>query len=664
MAEERRSKLYSALVELKRRHVIRVLGAYTVTFWVVLQVAEIVLPALMAPEGTMMIVILVGVAGAPVAAALSWFYDLTSQGIRKADAVPVGDEVVRVLGGRWLDYVIIAALVIILAVVLARPGDVLPRVGSTVAILPFADMSAESDSRYFGDGIAEAIMDRLAGVEGIRVAARTSSFALRETGLDARTTAERLGVETLVEGSVRRAGNQIRISARLIEGKSGTQVWSETYGGALDNIFELQDRISAAIARIMQVELDLPGSSVLETDVPEAYDEYLRGRDRLRQQRSEVNVEQAIAHFRNALSLDPEFALASAGLCRARWERYEIGREPQLAESAMAHCREAETRFPDLAETRIAIGSLQLGTGKLERAESSFRSALKLEPNNAEAHSGLSLALLHLNRLAAAEAEARFAIRMDPAYWRYHSDLGKILYFAGNLNAAIDAVHQAMRLGPENPEPWNTLGGIHFAQGKFRLAGDAFEQSLRRSPNAVAYSNAGTNYFFAGEFSRAEMMFLRAAEMTPDDPRMNGFLAWSIRAQAGREAEAEPYHRAVIRTATQRLAINVTDHESRAMLAMHLAALGHSIAARGAIASIAEPSELDMNSLLTTGFAHYLLGDMEPAVAMFEQALDKGLPFYLLQADPRLQTAWTDPQFAALAARHQPSESFTQGDSP
>lgn len=659
---DRRSGFDRTLGELKRRHVLRILGAYIVSFWVVLQVADIVLPAMMAPNWVMMTLIGLGIAGAPVAAALAWFYDLTPDGIRK-DAGPSDiEQSVPALGGRWVDYLIIAALVVILAFVLARPNPSMPGVGSSVAVLPFNDLGADQEDRYFGDGIAEAIMDRLAGIPGIRVAARTSSFALRDAGLDARAMAEQLGVETLLEGSVRRAGDQLRISARLVDGKSGTQVWSNSFGGTLSGVFELQDEISRAIAREMQIELDLPGLSGLATDDPEAYDIYLRGRDALRQRRSDTSVDVAIEHFSDALTMDPDFGLASAGLCRARWERYEITRNPALADEAMKTCRETETRYPDLVETQIAIGSLHLGTGRPDAAEQAFRAALRRESSNAEAHAGLARAMMAGGNLDTAQRQAGQAIELDPAHWRYRSLLGQILYMKGELEAATDSVRQAMRLEPDNPAPWNLLGAIYFGQAKFRLAGDAFEQSISRAPNSLAYSNAGTNYFYAGQFARAEAMFRRASEMSPGDPRMAGFVAWSIRAQPDREADAEPFHRAVIRTATERLAINVNDHEARSMLSMHLAALGHESAARGAIASLAELSQLDPNSVSTTGFAHYLLGNAEQAASAFDQALARGLPFYLLKADPRLKDAWTDPHFAALAARYQAHDSITQGD--
>lgn len=661
---QRRSRFRVTLGELKRRHVVRTLGAYAVSVWAILQVADVVLPAVGAPPWLMTVLIVAAVVGAPVTAVLAWLYDLTPGGIQRTAEEPEGTVHVPALGGRGVDYVIIGALVLILAFVLLKPETVRGPIGTSIAVLPFADLSAGQDSRYFSDGIAEAIMDGLARIPGIQLSARTSSFSFRGDEIDAREVASTLGVETLLEGSVRKVGNRLRISTRLIDGTDGKKVWSNTYEGSLDDAFELQDKISAAIAEVMRVQLTSPNdlAADLATRNPEAFDRYLRGRANLRDRTGE-RIDEAIENFESALALDPDFGLAAAGLCSARWERYESTRTPDLARIAIDRCKRTLERHPDLAETRIALGWLQLGTGETEAARASFTKALELEPNSAEAHAGMAQALIRSEELGDAAQRAEQAIALDPAYWRYRHIRAIVHYLEGDLDAASESLRQAMRLEPAAPQPWNLQGAIHFARAEFLRAGDAFGESIARAPNPLAYSNAGTNYFFAGEFARAEAMFRRAAELSPGDPRMNGFLAWSLRAQPDRDAEAEPFHRAVIRTATERLAINVNDHEARAMLAMHLAALDHDVAARAAIRTLADASELDVHSITTTGFAHYLLGELDVAAATFEAALEAGLPDYLLFADPRLAEAWRDPHFAALAARRRQPSSFTQGDS-
>jgi len=662
----KRSVLDQTLGELRRRHVFRVLGAYAVTVWVVLQVADILLPALAAPAWIMTALVIGAMAGAPIAAILAWLYDLTPAGVvRTPETSDQADPVLAMpAGNRTADYVIIAALLLILAFVLLKPNAASDsgKLGTSIAVLPFADLTRDETGRYFGDGVAETVMDQLARIDGLRLSARTSSFSFRDSGLDAATVADRLGVETLLEGSVRRDGARLRISARLIDGETGTQVWSNTFDGALEQAFELQDQVAGAVARVMEVQREPGALAGLDTRNVEAYDRYLRGRAELRKGGGISGIESAIGHFRGALELDGNFGLAAAGLCRARWTLYEINRDEDLANSAMQVCRDSQAAYPNLIESRIAIASLLLGTGQATAAELEIRDALTEQPNNAEAYLVLSRALRNQGRIEEAIENISRAIELDPAYWNYYWNLGITLLVAGKPDEAIAQLKSSIRLNPGTPQPYNTLGGAYFMRGDFLLAADAFEQSLQLEPNPVAYSNAGTNYFFAREFQRAEAMFRRATELAPEDFRYSGFLAWAIRAQPGQDGQAEPFHRNTIATATRRLAINAYDGEARAALAVHLAALELDVAAQGAIDSLTDYSGMDVNALAMIGFAHYYLEQHQQATRVFQMALDRGLPFFALELDPRLETAWEQEDFKQLAQSRTVAQAANNGE--
>jgi len=658
-----RSLLDRTLGQLRRRHVIRVLGGYAVTVWVILQVADIVLPAMGAPEWVMTALLGAALAGAPLAAVLAWVYDLTPAGVvRTPDSD--GSAIPIAAGSRAVDYVIIAALLVILAFVLLRPSDSgsAGKLGTSIAVLPFTDLTADESGRYFGDGVAETVMDQLARIDGLRLSARTSSFSFRGTSLDAASVARQLGVETLLEGSVRRDGNQLRISARLIDGARGTEVWSNSFNGTLDQAFALQDQVAGAVARVMELQRTPGALAGLDTGDAEAYDRYLRGRAELRARTGITGIEAAINHFLGALDLDADFGLASAGLCRARWTLYEIKRTEELADSAIEICETTQARYPELVESRIAIASLLLGTGDPAGAEQTIRKVLADRPNNAEAQLTLGLALRDQGQLDAAQVQIRRAIALDPAFWNYRSNLGIVLLMAGELDPAIEALRSAIGLNPGTPLPYNTLGGAYFMRGDFLLAADAFEKSLELEPTPVAYSNAGTNYFFAREFQRAEAMFRRAVELAPEDFRYSGFLAWAIRGQPDRLAEAEPFHRNAISAATRRLVINPHDGEARAALAVHLAALDLDTAANGAIDSLAEYGALNVNALAMIGFAHYYLDQYDQAVRVFRMALDGGLPFFALELDPRLGEAWENPEFRTLIESQRTAQAANKGE--
>lgn len=650
------------LAEIRRRRVLRAIGAYAVVLWFVLQVSDVVLPALGAPAWAMTLLVMIGILGIPVTIAASWVYDLTAEGIQRTRPLSDAEVTITSPNYRWVDYVVIAALLIVLVLVLNQRPDSIRSPAATIAVLPFSDLSSDQAHRYLGDGIAEAIMDRLAHIPGLRVSARTSSFSFRSGDTEARRVADALEVDHLLEGSVRRHGDRLRISARLVDGRDGNQSWSETFEGSFDEVFQLQDRIASAVAQVMQLRLDLDGDEAQLTSTSHAaYDLYLRGRDSLRRKSTSDEIAEAIQYFEQALALDPDFALAAAGLCRALWERYELSRDPDQVGPAMAHCRDVERRYPEQTETRIAIGMLLRGTGQSDRAAAVFRQALNRSPYQAEAHAGLSLALRDMELFDQARAEIQQAIRLDPAYWRYHWLAGVLDIQTGQRQRGINSLRRSIQLNPDTPEPYYSLGAAHFLEGEFLFAADAFSQSIDRYPNAIAFSNAGTNYFYGGEFARAEAMFEQALALSPDDFRYSGFLAWAIRAQAGREAEAEAFHWQVIRAATERLAINNYDYEARAALALHLAALGHEPSARGALASLADRRSLNVNVLTSLGLTHHLLGEPGPAAAAYRAAIEQGLPRFLIEADPRLRGAHQHAEFADIFATPKPSSTIAQG---
>ncbi len=620
-----------------------------VAFWVVLQVADVVLPALQAPDWSMPLLIVLGIAGIPVAAVASYVWDITPEGVRRTDDYVAPHETPPSIAPRWIDYLIIAALLIVLALVLFhRPSPMPLALGNSVAILPFNDLSEDQSSRHLADGIAEAVMDRLTQAPDIVVAARTSSYAMRDSELDAREIAERLDVDALLEGSIQRADGRIRINARLIDGRRGNQVWSQRYDAPVAEVFEVQDEISQAIAEVMQVQLLTIDGSALETESTEAYELYLRARSDLRVASTDGAIVRAIDRFERAIALDPGFAPAAAGLCRALWERYEWTRDPDTVLPATEQCEATRARFPASVETRIALGELRLGTGRPTEAERSFRDALAREPNNAEAHSGLARALRDQGRLAEGEEAIRAAIALDPAYWRYRRELGINKTYQGELAEAIESLLVAERLEPDSPETLYSLGAAYFLSEDFLQAGDAFERSIRIEPNSRAYANAGTNYFIGREFSRAEAMFRRAIDLAPDDYRWTGFLAWALREQGDRLDEAERWHRATIEAALNRLEINPADEEAIAARALHLAALGDREAAERILDELPPIDDINDNALVETAFAYFYLDRTEQSATLFRTALDRGVPLFLFENEPRLDGAWNDPAFAAI----------------
>jgi adenylate cyclase len=523
----------------------------------------------------------------------------------------------------------------------------------SIAVMPFVDLSPERDNAYFSDGLSEALMDSLGRIPGLAVASRTSSFAFREAGQSVPEVARALQVASLLEGSVRKAGDQLKISARLLDGRSGRPLWSETFDATMQDIFSVQETISRKIADALKIQL--MGSETLvaiPTRDEVAYEDYLRGRDHLRRAGTAANLQRAISYFESALARDPQMGVALAGICTARWEKYSLSRERVLADEAIEACMHAyaQAGSDSSVELMVALGSLYRGIGDTEHSLSLFQEALELSPNDAEVNSGLATTLRQMGRLEDAVRLQRRAIELDPAYWRYYSDLGAILVEQGEFDPAAEQFRRAIRLNPDNPGPHNALGGVYWLQGEFLQAGDAFRESIRRDPGQMfAYSNAGTMYFYTAEFAQAEEMFLQAARLSPADDRFQGYVAEAIMMQPARDpAGAGQYYENALELAQDRLNVNTADHAARARIAGYLARLGREAEAREILEILWRTPDLSLEAIREMGMACLFLGDLERAVEQMSAARAAGLPAWLLTADKRLEPLAEFPGFRAL----------------
>jgi adenylate cyclase len=651
-----RSALNRVLGELRRRHVFRLAGVYVVGSWLILQVADVLLDIIAAPDGSLRVIALVLVLFFPLAMIMAWIYDLTPEGIVKTGAPDESGEPAFRWNWRLVDFAIIAALVAILAFVLLRDGDdLLPADEHSIAVLPFADLSPEGDNRYFSDGLTEALMDSLARIPGLQVASRTSSFAFRDPGPGVREVASALEVATLLEGSVRKAGDQLKISARLVDGRNGRPLWRETFDASMEDVFLVQETISRGIAEALKIQL--LGGEVLvaiPTQDQAAYEDYLRGRDQLRRDGTLDNLDEAIVYFRAALARDEHFSLAHAGLCTTFLEKYSVTRDGEFAAEAVAACERAEREQDSPTETLVALGGLYRATGQLEQSRAILLRALEADPNNAEAHAGLGDTLGVLGDFEGAALSHRRAIELDPAFWRYYWRLGVMLTRLGRFDEAIAQHNRASRLQPQSPVPYSSAGAAYFLQGEYLKAGDAFRESIRRSPSAPAYANAGTTYFYGGDYVQAEEMFQRALELSPADFRYRGFLADSITMQAGRDpADAASHFEVAIAHALYRLGINPRDHASRAALASYLAQVGRTDSARLELGILEREDSLEMEAYRNMGMAYLFLGQRNDAVRQFALAAEQGYPPALYLRDPRLDALADISKYQALVKDEQ-----------
>jgi len=374
--------------------------------------------------------------------------------------------------GRWKIVfpagVLVAVLAVAAAFWLRRGGRGSAGGTPSIAVLPFVDMSSEKNQEYFSDGLAEELLNDLAKIQGLRVAARTSSFQFKGKNEDLRTVGEKLNVGAILEGSVRKQGSRVRITAQLIKVGDGFHLWSETYDREMNDIFAVQDEIARSVAGSLKVALlgkktAMPSAQGTNA---EAYNAYLQGRY-FAQRGNKENLEKAIGYYEQAIKLDPGYAPAWAGLAGAR--SGQVGRGYLPVEEGYRKAREAAERAlaldANLAEAHAAMGSIKLvHDWDWAGADASYQRALALEPGNARVVRVTARLAGTLGRFEEAMALGRRSVELDPLSVPTRHNFGLDAYRAGRLEEAVAAFKKAMELNPEYPVLHSSLGGVYLAQ--------------------------------------------------------------------------------------------------------------------------------------------------------------------------------------------------------
>jgi TolB-like protein/tetratricopeptide (TPR) repeat protein len=498
--------------ELKRRKVFRVAVVYLATAFVILQAADIMLPRLGVPEWAMSLMVVVVVLGFPLALVLAWALELTPDGVRVTPSTAKPDPsqpVPSLLGKRT---VFAAGALVVLGVGLgaglflrpmATPADGVRE--ASIAVLPFVDMSADADQQYFGDGLSEEILNLLAGIRELKVSGRTSSFSFKGTNTSIPEIGRTLGVAHVLEGSVRRAGDQLRITAQLVETESGFHLWSETYDRSFQDVFAIQDEIAGAIASALR--LTLGGRSTDGASDLEAYDLYLRART-LIYGRTVAGLREARVLIDRALALDPDFppALAASGelwlLLSDSQSSYGDIPEDQANASARAVLQRALALDPDLADAHAAMGLLFITLNDFTSAQAYLDRALAINPSltNANHWQGLGFARSGQMRRAV-ESSRRFA-ELDPLFLPNLSNMVGELAIMGEFEEAERLARRIQRSHPDHPQ--SNFGNALRVQGRLADAADSHER-LRNSGYDTPLSRLllEVTYSALGEHARA-----------------------------------------------------------------------------------------------------------------------------------------------------------------
>ena len=474
------------LSELKRRNVIRVAALYTVTAWGIFQVAKTIFETLDFPKWTSQAVLVVLALGLPIAAIIAWAFERAPDGSIHRTTVPEGEEAPPRTGLTRMDVMLLGGMGLVLGVTAATVSGVmrggpLQMLGGppdkSVAVLPFTTFSRAQDAEYFADGLTEEVINSLAQSPELKVAGRTSSFYFKGKNQDLREVGKKLGVAHVVEGSVRREGERLRVTCQLVACKDGFHLWSETYDRQMIDALALQTEIGEAVAEAMKVKLALRGARPSgEPRNPDAYALQLTSMAQLRRQDPE-SLKQARTGFEKLMDLEPRNAAAFAGYAQATMVlaqqglSMDIGEAGRVAQGAIDKAVQLDPESPDvwMAKAMIArVQSIRIGGPQYEKAfDEAIARTLKLAPNKPEALSAKASRLNDLGQSEQAVVFGRKALTLDPLNRSTIMTYGKALMNVGQLDESERQFHSATELYPDYEQAKYQLAMVLTEKGRF-----------------------------------------------------------------------------------------------------------------------------------------------------------------------------------------------------
>jgi adenylate cyclase len=511
--------------ELKRRNVYKVAVAYAVVSWLLVQVATQVFLFLEIPNWVVRLVIAIVVIGFPIALVIAWAFEATPEGIKRTEDVDLTVQ----RGSKkhvWIYVVVIAAAISVALFFLGRytagnktaaaaPNE---SPAKSIAVLPFVNMSADKNDEYLSDGVSEELITALSKITGLQVKARTSSFAFKGKNEDIQKIGELLHVSHLLEGSVARAGNKLRITAQLIQTSDGNHLWSDTYDREMQDIFAVRSEVAQQVAATLKVRLLGEEKKRLDqkpTENLEAYNLYRQGRyyaDKL----SEEGMKKGLGFFGQAIEKDPRFALVYAAVAETYVLFADVFIAPREAFSKAKDAALKAIKLDDsLAEAHASLGFVHYHYDwDWAAAEKEFKRAISLNPQSAQSYTLYTHYLAGMGRFDEANNQGRRALELDPLSVSTHWFLGWGAIFAGRGDEAISQFSKAAELDPNNPWVRSFLRRAYLFNGMPQRGIKEMETAERLNPNdSYVLGYLGYGYAVTGRRADALKILQRLDEM-------------------------------------------------------------------------------------------------------------------------------------------------------
>jgi TolB-like protein/Tfp pilus assembly protein PilF len=509
--------------ELKRRNVYKVAAAYIVAGWALSQGIAQVFPVFDVPNWVIRLIVLLVIIGLPVALVLAWMFEITPEGIKRtetADAMPASARSKKHV---WIYVVVIAAAVSIGLFFLgrysagnqatARPSEAATASQKSIAVLPFENLSRDPDNAYFTEGVEDEILTRLAKIGDLKVISRTSTQHFKSAPENLPHIAKQLGVAHILEGSVQKSNDQVRVNVQLINAINEAHLWADTYDRKLTDIFAVESEIAKTIADTLRAKLTRSAEHVLAsrpTENPEAHELYLKGRY-FWNRRTGENLKKAIDYFQQAIGKDANYALAYAGLadCHVLLPVYpELGSNPRdELPRALEAAQKAVELDDTLAEAHTSLARAQASNLQLSAAMSEFKRAIELNPNYATAHQWFGECLQSQGRVEEGLAELKRAQELDPLSLIINSLLGFAFDTVGKSDEAIAQLHKTIEIDPNFANVHGLLGNVLEHRGRLREAIVEYEKNISLGVNAIDLAQLARAYFLVGRKIEAQQLW-------------------------------------------------------------------------------------------------------------------------------------------------------------
>ncbi len=525
--------------ELKRRNVYKVAAAYLVVSWLLIQAASILFPTFDAPASAMKILVVILAIGFPIALAFSWAFEITPEGLKLESDIDPKQSIAQHTGKKIIGLTITLAVIAagLFAYRLLRPRDA--AVGEAVsfppkqdgkltasptnrglagaassipeksiAVLPFDNLSRDPDNAYFSEGIQDEILTRLAKVTDLKVISRTSTQRFKSTPNDLPQIAQQLGVANILEGSVQKAGDQVRVNVQLIKAATDAHLWADTYDRKLTDIFAVESEIARTVAETLQAKLTGAAPQVLSskpTENPEAHELYLKGRH-FWNRRNEADIKKALQYFQEAVAKDPSYALAVVGVADSYAILPSYSNDPPKpeVERALAAAHKAIELDDSLAEAHTALANALGADFQFAASEAEFKRAFALNPNYASAHQWYGECLQSLGRFDEAIAELRHAHDLDPLSMIINVVLAGTYYSAGRMDEATQQLARAIELDPTFTVNYWLRGQIDESRGQFGEAIADYKKAAISTSPEVTQALIACAYARSGETAKAQ----------------------------------------------------------------------------------------------------------------------------------------------------------------